>query len=343
LIKGTSPLETLPKNWTTLAFGLGLGLLAYFISIFIHELGHVIGGLSMGNTFSMMTVGPFKWMKEDGRLQFQWNNNLASFGGLALTLPQQVENFKKRRLVTVGGGPFASLVFGILAWLVGISLPTSFTYGILFFKILSLISLLIFVVTIIPSKVGGFMSDGMQLLLTLRNNEQSKRYASLMHLVALNEQGILPKDLPQEIIRSGNGKEIKDIFDISFIHFQYHQSLSNNDLETAENHLDDIYENIEIYPKSFQVDLLAEILFFYTLIKPDSKKTKELIEWIGADKAASSQLVRNLLEGTKAYIRQEYPVADNHFSKVIQSSKKDGISLLYKDILRSHVKKALVS
>jgi len=335
LIKGESIKEMLPESGSSLAIAVATALIlvfiAYLVCILIHELGHVVGGLLMGNTFSFMTVGPFQWIKEDGRLQFQWNSDMSTFGGLALTLPNKVEGFKKRRLIVIGGGPLASLLLFAVAWWISLSVPEGYRLGNLFFKILSFFSLLIFVVTIIPAKVGGFMTDGMQLLRTLKNDASAKKYADFMQLFALNQQGVRPNQFPATLIEEHTTEELKDSLDLGFTHFQFQTHLSNNDIPKAEQLLDRIYNHLDIYPKTFQVDVLAEMLFFNTIINPNKEKSDLLLEEIGEDIPKTSVFMKNLLAGTKAILSGDKKLAKVEFEKVLQSSKKDGTSLMYKD------------
>ena len=337
-MKGETISEMAPESGSSLAFAIATALVlvffAYLICILIHELGHVIGGLVMGNTFSFMTVGPFQWIKEDGRLQFKWNSDMASFGGMALTLPSQVENFKKRRLVVIGGGPLASLSLFAIAWWISLLVPDGYKMVGLFFKILSFFSLLIFVVTIVPAKVGGFMTDGMQILRTIQNDASAKKYADFMQLFALNQQGVRPNQYPSNLLEEHTTEEVEDSLDLGFAHYQYQSYLADNDIIKAELQLEQVYNHIDIYPKTFQADILSEMLFFYTVINSTPEKTKLLLDEIGEATPKTSVFMKNLLAGTKAILAGDKKLADTNFEKVLQSSKKDGSSMMYKDWIR---------
>jgi len=141
-----------------------LGVLAFFLVILIHELGHLAGGLLMGNEFSFLSVGPFKIQKEDGQYNFQFLKDIPALG-LALSLPTKVEGFKMRRLVTISGGPLASLLLAIGSILLA-SIAAPF-----FLKLLGGMSAFIFLMTAIPAKAGGMLTDGMQIVMTLRNDD----------------------------------------------------------------------------------------------------------------------------------------------------------------------------
>jgi hypothetical protein len=81
-------LLSLPSFSTPGVFGFIIYLISTLLFvILIHELGHVIGGRLAGYSFFMLTVGPFKWIREQKSVRFRWNFSLNTFGGLTLMAP----------------------------------------------------------------------------------------------------------------------------------------------------------------------------------------------------------------------------------------------------------------
>ncbi|WP_228023832.1 site-2 protease family protein, partial [Enterococcus faecalis] len=133
----------------TLVFELNLVSTAYFsllLSIFVHELGHLVFGLFNKVRPESLIFGFIKlsWEKQfKVRLNTQWG----FFGGLFRYKPTTFNNKKILRLLT--GGPIFSLFFTL-----------TFFVKIEFFQYFSLFNFSIFLITAVPFNFNGFMNDG---------------------------------------------------------------------------------------------------------------------------------------------------------------------------------------
>ncbi len=313
-------------------------LLSSFLVILVHEMGHVLGGLMMGNEFSMMIVGPLKLQKEDDNYQLTFNQDIAMAGGLALTLPTKVEGFKKRRAVVIGGGPFASLVLALATYFLFLSFSDAVPKMLTTFLVaLGTLSAMIFIITIIPMKAGGFMSDGMQLLMTFRNDDKAKQYADFMQLFALDNKGVSPKDLPASLFTKELDKPIKDSFDLAFQQYLYYRALDDNDLPTAENLLQAIKEKIDIYPANFHADVQADWFVFYSLIQPDEAKAEQILAEMDGKKPSMSKVFLNAFEAALAFRNGNLEGAKGFAQKVMTTTEKKGTTKLYQRILQSTI------
>lgn len=313
-------------------------LVSFFLVILIHEIGHVLGGLLMGNEFSMMVVGPFKLQKDDGKYSLTFNKSVAMAGGLALTLPTQVEGFKKRRAVTIGGGPFASLVLAIVAYIIHVQTAGMFT-GLWkgFFLVLGLLSALIFVTTIIPMKAGGFMSDGMQLLMTFRNDEKAEKYANFMHLFALNNKGTQPKDLPLALFESQKDRPIEDIYDYAFQQYLYYKAIDENQLGIAAEKIQLLEKHLAIYPPNFQSEVVAEWVTFYGLIQPNLSERDRFLKDLDGQKPTMSKVALNTFEAALALSNGDISTAKNFAQKVMDTKKLEGTTKMYQAIVKHRI------
>ncbi len=312
-----------------------LALVAFFVVILIHEIGHVLGGLIMGNEFSMMVVGPFKLQKDDGDYSLTFNKSIAMAGGLALTLPTKVEGFKKRRAVTIGGGPFASLVLAIVAYL--LYLKGGFIekgLGELFFMALGVLSFVIFITTIIPMKAGGFMSDGMQLLMTLRNDEKAEKYANFMHLFALNNKGVEPKDFPPTLLEKQIDKPIEDIYDFAFQQYLYYKAINEGQLDLAAEKIPLLEEHLDIYPANFQPEVLTEWVTFYSLIQPNPSEKDRLLAILDGHKPSLSKVSLNAFEAAIAMSNGDISSAKAFAQKIMDTKKLEGTTKMYQKLVK---------
>jgi len=331
--------ESTPIDWLELVGIILVLLVSFFLVILIHELGHVFGGLIMGNEFSMMIVGPLKLQKEDGKYHLEFNQNVAMAGGLALTLPTKVEGFKKRRAVVIGGGPFASLVLAIIAYLLFINMPNGYSKLLTTLLIGSgMLSAMIFVMTIIPMKAGGFMSDGMQLLMTFRGDAKAKQYANFMHLFALDNKGVLPKDLPETLFTTEQDKPIQDSFDLAFQQYLYYRAIDENDLAKAANLIQKMEAKIDLYPANFHPDVQADWVIFYSLIQPNEDKVNQLLKEMDGKKPTMSKVFLHAFEAVVAFTNGDMEKAKAFGEKVRTTTEKKGTTKLYQRILQASIR-----
>ncbi|MBI9033286.1 MAG: M50 family metallopeptidase [Bacteroidales bacterium] len=147
-------IEKLPR-WIFIIVTIGM----IFISLTVHELGHLITGLIHGFKFQLFVVG-FLGVKRDentDRVKVYFNTDFNYFGGVAATLPvdHQPGNIRKFANILIAG-PLTSLFFAISCFVFSrfgpLSMQSIFSSG-------SLISFMIFLATTVPSKSGVFFSD----------------------------------------------------------------------------------------------------------------------------------------------------------------------------------------
>lgn len=180
--------QTLGK--LTLWDGLAFPVL-FLLVIAIHEIGHLLGGLSQGMRFLLLIFGPFQWNATNEGVRFRWVTNLGQMGGIAAALPVRMENLHQQLLPMIAGGPLASL--GLMVVAAGLSFTSS---GRLagYSAIVAALSLAIFLVTAVPFRAGGFMSDGMQLLEVRRGGTSVIERADLIAVMASSLGGVRPRD-----------------------------------------------------------------------------------------------------------------------------------------------------
>ncbi len=164
-----------------------LVLLAFFLVLLAHELGHIVGGLSQGFRFRLLVLGPFRLERdfESGRLRWSLNRSLELAGGIAACMPVDDHDLVRRTRVMVAAGPLTSLVLGALAWTVIVTSPIAWwTFSV---GVLGACSLMIALVTAIPMNNGSFVSDGKRFL-QLRNDSPTARRDVAQLVLTLGDQ-----------------------------------------------------------------------------------------------------------------------------------------------------------
>ena len=95
-------------------------LVTYYVSIIVHEGGHLVFGLISGYRFCSFRIGSLMWINQDGKIQLR-RFNLAGTGGQCLMTPP-AEKESKAQIITYNlGGVIANLilaaVFALLYYL----------------------------------------------------------------------------------------------------------------------------------------------------------------------------------------------------------------------------------
>jgi hypothetical protein len=148
----------------------------------------------------MLIVGPFGWHASASGIRFEWNTNLALMGGLAATLPtKHGASLRQQLLVLIAGGPAASLLLAILAIVIAsASDPRIAAYCIF----IAATSLGVFLVTLIPVRAGGFMSDGLQFIDVVKGGSAVIDRGTLLQIFAQSLDGVRPRDWDSSAIEN---------------------------------------------------------------------------------------------------------------------------------------------
>lgn len=319
-------------------------LLSFLVVLFMHELGHIIGGLAGGDEFGFLVVGPFRFEKEDGRIRLQYNRDATLWGGVAMTLPQHRDYSPGWRALLVAGGPLASLLLGLALWLLlgtfGDIPPGLSAGGALAWisgQFTGLISWFIFVATIIPSRAGGFMSDGMQLLYLLRNDEQARAYAGIMQLFSLSRRGTRPADYPPHLLNDLDVLGDDSGLGVGANLYQYYHYLDQEDLTRAGEYLNRVEEHIDQYPAAFQDTIWAEIYLFEALYLNQQERLEAHWQAMEAPIKKKQDELSLLTKAVRAHFAGEDEQQIRLFQKgkeqLTQRAHKDkGLALLRQDM-----------
>ena len=163
----------------------------------VHEAGHLVGGARRGMRFLLFIVGPFQLSRTTTGIRFNWVFNLGVMGGLAAATPNPHQPLKPQLLNLIAGGPAASLLLTVVGLAVGASGDGRLhAYGL----IIGAFSFLILLVTAIPVRAGGFMSDGMQFIEVARGGRAVEERQALLILMAQSLAGTRPRDLDAALI-----------------------------------------------------------------------------------------------------------------------------------------------
>jgi hypothetical protein len=179
-------------------FALARILFAWFVSVAVHEAGHLLFAMRSGMKPLLYIVGPLRVSWEGGRTRIGFNGNLATWGGLAAAIPPTIERLRERMRWLVAGGPLASLTLAAACGLLSLLDPPR----AIPVALLGVMSLGIFLITSVPLAAGGFQSDGAQLLSLHRGGPDVERRMLLVLLSGSSMSGQRPRELDPELLAS---------------------------------------------------------------------------------------------------------------------------------------------
>lgn len=171
--------------------------LFWFVAVLVHELGHVVAGRLAGMRFVLLAVGPLKLVNVRGSLRVRLNTTPGMWGGLALMVPANTDRFRARLALLVAGGPLASLLLAAVLAVAAANLEGAPRTGA---AVGSLLSGAIAVATLIPVTIGGYASDGGQLLGLLRRDGAAEIRGAIATIAGASMSGTRPRDYDSTLI-----------------------------------------------------------------------------------------------------------------------------------------------
>jgi hypothetical protein len=211
----------------------------------IHEIGHLLGARLVGFCFEFFTVGPLMIARQGKRLRVNLMFRPDLPTGLAAAVPTNDNNLRARLAVAVAGGPltnlllagFALILFVRLGYRQGHWTPPLLDdwWSLTLFETVVL-SLLLFVMSIVPMGLGGFAADGERLFVLLSGGVEAERYCSLVALGRRDWAGLRPREWPPDLVHSvAAGPADGSAFDATGTMFGYYWSLDRGDVVGAED------------------------------------------------------------------------------------------------------------
>jgi hypothetical protein len=246
----------------------------FFFGIAVHEAGHALAGLWMNFDFTTYIVGPLMWQKEEGTWHFKWNTNINTAGGMVICMPIGTYNLTKRFAVYAAGGPLASLLLSFMTYGLYIVLLPSYPDDQMLpnlLYIIAVLSLIIFIATIVPMRANGFSTDGARVVRLLKGGDSSRLEFLILKLITGASAGIRPRDLDWTDLREAAAlaKKLHDPFGVYVLSFMYQSELDRGNIDKAEVHLVAYVKEIESIPKGIHNMVWLDAAFFYAYAKKD--------------------------------------------------------------------------
>lgn len=245
-----------------------------WVTIAVHELGHLLAGLWQGNRFALYAVGPLLVVREGERIRTRFNRNASLWGGIAGTMPlpaaetaSLLANFQR----VVIAGPLASLLLAGVGALVASA--TSGATRLLAFTA-ALTSGLIALVTLVPLRTGGFHSDGARWLMLRRGGVEAERWAALSTLGALAMHAVSPAEWPSEVVARAE-RLADDSLDGTLLHQMLHgAALLRGDGSAAARHMAALRTGGEAMPSTIRQLIALDSAWYAAMVEGDAARAR---------------------------------------------------------------------
>lgn len=234
----------------------------YYLCVLVHEGGHLLGGLAGGARWLMITVGPLRVTRSNGRLHLDTFLRTGGFGGLTVVLPDTSRPMPPQLRLLIAGGPIASLVLALAGLAVAqLAQGRVATYG----AFVLAISGLLFALTVIPFRMQGFRNDAAQLLQLWRGGSGVELRQVLLVLGGQSLSGVRPRDLDDALLQRAFALDDGDdtVLAVSTHHFAYLQAWDRGDMAAADRHLSAIAAAYDGLPQGLRQMFAVELAFFH--------------------------------------------------------------------------------
>lgn len=233
-------------------------VIAWLVTVFAHESGHVIAGQIAGFRLLEVAVGPVRvhWTGRQFHLGVNRRNPLA---GYSVSLPIARGGVAARLALTTIGGPLGNLLLAVLAWLLLLALTGGHPHRAAtsdaeyFLAAVAVFSAIYVPANLLPFRgsARGFIPDGRQIITYLLRTQDYRRQEALAILHAEDRiLGTLPEAWDAGAIenaialRDGSESEMNALF-YAFLHAR-----DSGRAGDAERHLDALLDWCEHHPQS---------------------------------------------------------------------------------------------
>jgi hypothetical protein len=162
---------------------------AYYLTVLVHELGHLAAVLAVGFRWREFAVGPVVLRREAGGIGWHFVAARLLSGGQVQAVPPSSGGVRGRFLIVVAGGPIATaLVFAAIAFLD----RGPWAKALLFANLLCVAT------SWLPYYAGGYVTDAKAILLLRGHGAEGDGLAAMLYIIAQDTQGVLPRDWQAE-------------------------------------------------------------------------------------------------------------------------------------------------
>lgn len=315
---------------------VGSLILSLLIIIPVHELGHLICGLLNGYKFVSFRIFNWTFIKLDGKIRIK-KFAIAGTGGQCLLTPPDLPLEK----IPTGWYNFGGVLANIILLL--IVLPFFFLdlnpFIVEALAIFAMTDVIMILMNGIPMQAGGIGNDGYNMKLLKKNLLSKQGIVNQLRANALIQNGIRPKDMPDELFSNPKDIDYKNALEVSIPLMYSGRLIDNFEYEEALSVLESLYSHKDAIMPLYVKEIACELVFLYLRLgnieKAETLLDKDLMKYIDTYRKTMSSKER-ILVAIALYIDKDEAKAkkiyDNFHSRqdqyLLQGEVKSDLALI---------------
>jgi hypothetical protein len=258
----------------------------WMVVILIHELGHLVAGLLVGQEFDYIRIGPMR-IDRAKKILWEWRWGTISTGATR-TLPTSKKALRWRLCLSSFGGPASNLISGSLALKFVPPNDSLLAASMYVFVAQSLFSAF---ANLLPVVRHGRMSDGMRIWILLFSRKKSERLISILRFAADSKHGEEAHLLSNHEV--GKWASVSDrTADHVLANWAAYRECK--DTEDGAQYLDNCLATCSSTTPGFREELIVEAAKFQALRR---KRIDLAQRWLALDRSDKPRLNRYFAEG----------------------------------------------
>lgn len=239
-----------------------VGILSFVVAIVIlipvHEAGHLVFGLLTGYKFVSFRVFNYTFIKIDGKFKVK-KFSVAGTGGQCLLTPPELPLEQIPTGWYNAGGVLANLI--VLLAMLPLFLLDLNPFVSVFLFIFCLTDILIILMNGIPLKLNGISNDGYNMIYLNRNLLSKKSIVLQLRSNALIQNGMRPKDMPDEWFYWQTDMDYKNPLEVSIPLMHASRLVDLMQWEEAYKELSSLYSHKDEVMQLYVYEIACELAF----------------------------------------------------------------------------------
>ena len=297
--------------------------IAIFAQILLHESGHLIMGLLAKFKFVSFRVANLTLLKENGKYKIK-KFFIAGTGGQCLLSPPSETPSQSAVSWYLAGGSLINIVTAIICFILWLKVDMPFFFNLLTMY-MWVIGLLFALLNGLPLRIGGITNDGYNIMLMRKDASCKQELMSQLYINAANQQGIRPRDMPDEWFAYQNITDYKNIFLVTSQLTYASRLIDKKEYEAAYTILNEMHNHANEIIKLLNHEIDCELLFLELHYRKDNTRannlyTDELKKYVEqAAKTMSSK--QRILCSMAYYVDNNHDTAIDIYNKVLSNKQ----------------------
>lgn len=255
-------------------FSILSAFLGGFLHIIIHEAGHLVTGLLSGYKFVSFRIFNYTILKTKGKLKIK-KFGIAGTGGQCLMTPPDCPIEELKFVWYNLGGVLFNLLFSAVAIVLWWNIVEN-EFMSIFLMLFALLGGLFALMNGIPLKL--FVSnDGMNTIRLHSNIEARRIFANSLRVNAMIQDGMRPKEMPEECFWHPDEIDFKDYFAIQQYNFVAGLYLDKEQYDEAYQMYSEMVAHKGELLELFYIEAVCEFVYL-SLLRGDKDKAVELLD-----------------------------------------------------------------